>query len=271
MSKWIVTKGVHLGFIKQTVGVGTIIEHDTKNQNLIIDGVAYSPTKDLDILKNHGFVEKYKKTRKDELKKVSEVAEKERDAKFKKFDLKKEKMPVVKSDADLQKEIDISHTIKKPRKAKKEENLEVIKMDETLQERVERKQTEIPEMPIVKDDSLGDNHSVTDAERKSKEDYEKRRQDNIKKAKEAEEKLKKDWIKKNKSKEFDKVTEVIETEQKDNSSLDQEAEKEIDAKELLPKEIEDNKIPDQDTQAYPVKRKRGRPKKAKKAVSQGGK
>lgn len=250
VEKWIVKNGIHMGLIKYTVSTGAIIEHDIENQKLIIDGVAYSPTKDLDILKRHGYVELYNEEVKQEISKKAEKEQKAEEKRMKKlFENKNVKsiMPVVQSDEDMQsKEIDISYTRKqKPHKVEISNDLEVIRADETLEERVARKQSSIPKMPVVKDDSLGsingNSRNINAKVEKSKEEYERVRQENFRKAKEAEERLKKEWEVKT-----GKVTENTD-----------------DIQTIMPKEIDvkENNIPDSDT--VKVKKKRGRPRKEK--------
>lgn len=206
MEKWIVKRQVHLGFIKVTVNTGTIIEHNEAANKIVIDGIEYMPAKDLDILKRHGYVEKYSKDVKEELDKQVIEEEKVEKEKFKKFNEKKTKMKIVNSDADEHPIIDISHTRKKPVMKEISNDMEIIKAEETLQERVERKATSIPKMPIVEDDSLGETVSKsldTKTVIKSQEEYEKIRKENLEKAKETELKLKKEWLERSKPQEFD--------------------------------------------------------------------
>lgn len=155
--KWLLNKGMHLGFIKETFAAGTVIERiDNK---LVIDGKPYETTKDLDILIGHNWAEPYSDARKEQLiaqhavKKVVPKIRPEEEEIVKKT----RNMEVIESDQDLNEDIDISHTKKQPKpKIDKNAPLEVIRGDESPEERIARLTSQVPKMPIVADDSLGE-------------------------------------------------------------------------------------------------------------------
>jgi hypothetical protein len=147
--KWLVTKAMHLGFIKYSVTSGTVIDHNLTENKIVIDGQEFSNVKDLDILKRNGWVEKYSEKRLETLQKEShnDMARRAEEEAGKKPRFKE--MEVVQSDQDTHTTIDISHTKKQKasveKKSKKE--MEVVKYDETPEER---------KMPIVRDDTMVD-------------------------------------------------------------------------------------------------------------------
>jgi hypothetical protein len=149
-------RSMHLGYIKESVGAGTVIEHDTSKGTLKIEGRVFENTNDLVILKKKDWVVPYSKNAVDQIKSAGVAPV----VKLTPQELKEKPkhMQVVKSDSDLMdKEIDISHTkIAKKEPHDPKAKMEVIKGDETAAERVARLQSEIPKMPIVKDDSLGE-------------------------------------------------------------------------------------------------------------------
>lgn len=155
--KWLLNRGMHLGFVKETFAAGTVIEKiDNK---LVIDGKPYETTKDLDILIRHNWAEPYSDARKEQLtaqlavKKVIPKIRPEEEEIVKKT----RNMEVIESDQDLNEDIDISHTKKQPKpKPDKNAPLEVIRGDESPEERIARLTTQVPKMPIVADDSLGE-------------------------------------------------------------------------------------------------------------------
>jgi len=176
--KFILTKTLHLGFVKDTFRAGAVIEHDEDKGRLVIDGRRFDDTRDLDILQRHGWIVPY-----DE-----EVLAEFRQAKSEPVVHEKPKpiegMKVVQSDEDLMPDpIDIRDTqvSKRNQEAKeaarnkakqRSENrqMEIIKGDETVEERLAslKDKTDINSiservrlkrqkaaMPVVKDDSLG--------------------------------------------------------------------------------------------------------------------
>ena len=168
VKKYVMTRTMHLGYIKQTLRAGTIIEHDEAKGTLKIEGQTYENTNDLTILKNHDWAEPYSAKKAKEYKEqaVQEEKAKEENIPEEKKE-KPKKMSVVNSDIDEHDTIDISHTKKANRDAAKQaeqealkpkevQGMEIIKGDETLEERVRRLQTSIPKMPVVADDSLGE-------------------------------------------------------------------------------------------------------------------
>ena len=182
MSKYVlVVRQIHLGHIKETFKAGAVIEHDAKNNRLIIDGRTFNDARDLDILKHRSethpdspYVLPYSK----------EVAA-EAKASFAPLVTSVKKQPVaqlrvIKSDADLNEEIDVRDTqISKKTAARKEEErkrvkstkLEIVRGDQSVEERIaELKGDNSPSaiaerarikasrpavLPIVQDDSLG--------------------------------------------------------------------------------------------------------------------
>ena len=196
IEKWIVTKGMHLGFIKENVGVNAVIEHDIESRRIKIAGMDYDTDKDLMILKKHGWVEKLTK------KIENEIAKEEEEKELEEVDnimpvhgqIKGERtikgMEIIKSDSDLmEREIDIRHTKNRPPEHKqKRENLEIIRGDETQPERVARLQREKADLPIVKDDesySADNRPSLNEGqiEKKTAIDIQKIRQENLEKSK----------------------------------------------------------------------------------------
>jgi hypothetical protein len=152
--------------VKQSYPAGTVIEKVTDENGviLVIDGKKYEETRDLDILKKHGWVEPYSASAEKTLKAEHEktlvkaqpkiVQEEEESIKIKNH----KPMKIIQSDEDLMNEtIDISHTKPAPKKAyDKNAPMEVIRGDESDVERIARLQTEIPKMPIVEgDESFG--------------------------------------------------------------------------------------------------------------------
>jgi hypothetical protein len=157
VEKWVMTRGMHLGFIKESLSAGTIIEHNLEDRFIKADGRKFDSDKDLDILKRHGWVVPYSEEVVQEIIEqggVTAVVQQPAPD-----DKKVEPMKVIKSDADLMgDDIDISHTVTANRKAAEEADdggLEVIKGDESPEDRVKRLESSIPKMKVVQDDSLG--------------------------------------------------------------------------------------------------------------------
>ena len=164
--KFILKQSMHLGCIKQTFGMGTIMEKIVAaegSDTIFIDGKPYKDTRDFDILVRHGWLLPFSKEVHETLiaKRNAPVSKPAVTPKAKAEDKAKMKhLEVIECDSDLNEDIDISHTKtpKKEHNKDKKASLEVIKgdgiEDETPEERVRRKQTEIPKMPIVEDETL---------------------------------------------------------------------------------------------------------------------
>ncbi len=167
--KWILNKSMHLGYIKDSFAKGVVIEHFIEEKSLLIDGRRFNEIRDLTILKrqtgknpNDPWVLPFSEEAIEVAQATSVPV-----VKPKPIQNKTEKMNVVKCDDDVMGQIDISHTqISKIKKeaadaevASAKENLEVVRGDESQQERVIRLQETVPNMPIVKDDSLGESVS----------------------------------------------------------------------------------------------------------------
>lgn len=202
MSKWIMNKEMHLGFIRQTVGKGSIIEHDEDKNVLVIDGVTYDVVKDLNILRKHGLVLPYDESAASIAKKEANTENEAREARIREHKGKdkddSQKMEIVRDDSEDHPMIDISHTKKQNHMPREINNdMEVIKGDEDPSERQakaeelkEEQNEDKPEkMPIVQDDSLGNvvgeaslNQTAT-PKSISAEEHEKIRQENQNKAK----------------------------------------------------------------------------------------
>ena len=182
--KWILTvKELHLGHCKETFRAGAVIELDEANGRLIIDGRRFNDTRDLDVLKrqsgrdpeNPWVIPFSPEARQEVLAAVAPVAI----SRAKKL-RPDQKLQVIKSDEDLNEEIDISATkISKINAAAKEavrqkvktNGMEIIRGDETVEERLaslkgktdmgsiaERariKASGSVRMAVVRDDSLG--------------------------------------------------------------------------------------------------------------------
>jgi len=179
--KFILTvRELHLGFIKETFRAGAVIEHDEASGRLIVDGRRFDDTRDLDLLKKHGWVVPYSEE-------AMEVVLEDREIGFTAKPKPKPKpgegMDIVQSDEDSHETIDISHTQVSKANAKdkedaraqakgreKDRKMEIIKGDETVDERIKRLEgktdmnsvaervrlkRQATDMPIVKDDSLG--------------------------------------------------------------------------------------------------------------------
>jgi len=176
--KFILTRTLHLGFVKDTFRAGAVIEHHDDRDMLVIDGRRFNDTRDLDILQRHGWIVPY-----DE-----EVLEEFRSAAPAPVAKPKPKpgegMQVVQSDEDLMADpIDISDTkvSQRNQEAKeasreaaktreKDRKMEVIKGDESVEERLAalkdktdigsiservRLKRQAAKMEVVQDDSLG--------------------------------------------------------------------------------------------------------------------
>lgn len=177
--KFILTKTMHLGFVKDTFQKGAVIEHDEDRGVLIINGRKFQDTRDLDILQRHNWIVPYDKEVLEEF-----LASTQPEPVVKKKPRPGENMEVVQSDEDLMADpIDIRETqvSKRNNEAKetsreaarnreKDRKMEVIKGDESVEERLAtlKDKTDInsmservrlkqqrAKMDVVHDDSLG--------------------------------------------------------------------------------------------------------------------
>jgi hypothetical protein len=177
-----VKSGLHFGHIKETFGAGAVIEHDSANKTLIIDGRKFDDVRDLDILKRQAvkFPDRAWIVPFSEEKLAEIIDSKPVRAEAQKKPRPGENMKVVKSDEDLTEPIDIKDTQiskrsqevkEEQRKKVKSDKLEIVRGDETVEERIARLKdktdlsskaerarlmaTTPAKMPIVRDDSLG--------------------------------------------------------------------------------------------------------------------
>ena len=176
--KLILTKTLHLGFVKDTFAAGSVIEHDEERDVLTINGRRFDDTRDLDILRRHNWIIPYDEDV------LAEFLEATPEPVVQKKPRPGDGMEVVRSDEDQMPEpIDIRDTqvSKRNQEAKeeareaarnrdKDRKMEVIKGDETVEERLAslKDKTDINSiservrlkrqraaMPVVQDDSLG--------------------------------------------------------------------------------------------------------------------
>jgi len=159
--RWVVNTAMHLGLVKYSVSVGTVIEFDPAERKMYIDGQSFEDIRDLEILKNNGWVDEYSEAGAKATKQRGEQQEAERDARMAEMKEPATEMPVVQSDSDDHDIIDISHTRKEKDTGTREvsNDMEIIRGDEPIEERIARLNAEKAEkdaMPVVRDDSLGD-------------------------------------------------------------------------------------------------------------------
>jgi len=182
--KWILTvKELHFGHCKETFRAGAVIELDESNGRLIIDGRRFNDTRDLDVLKRHSqnfpndpWVIPFSTEAR------AEVVEAIRPKPVSQHKTLKpdQQMQVIKSDQDLNEEIDISATkvsrinaqAKEAARTKvKTDGMEIIRGDESVEdrlaslkgktdmgsiaERARLKASGSVRMAVVKDDNLG--------------------------------------------------------------------------------------------------------------------
>ena len=182
--RWILTQAMHLGFLKESFGKGTVLEFDPETKQLTVDGRRFDDYRDMDVLRNFSvkhpdrpLVVEYS----DEA--LSEIrnSDDERPRMTGKDDRKR--LEVVQSDRDLHEDIDVSDTKVSVRNAErkaarkqrvKDEGLEVIRGDETAEERNARlkeaddvdaasraervrllQERKVGKPKVVRDDSLG--------------------------------------------------------------------------------------------------------------------
>jgi hypothetical protein len=182
MEKYILTKSMHLGYVRESFGRGSVIVFYPDTLKLKIDGRTFEDYRDLEILKRHAeknpqnpwivpFTEETLSEILDGSLEPAPLVQK-RDNDF---------MTIIQSDADLHDTIDISNTkISKINSDKREmqrqhikdDGLDIIRGDESVEERIARlktaKNTDLSaraervkllekraKMPIIRDDSLG--------------------------------------------------------------------------------------------------------------------
>jgi hypothetical protein len=185
MESYILTRSMHLGYLKETFGRGAVINFNPETRRLTIDGRSFEDYRDLEILKRQAakkphdpWIIQYSE---EALQDIRGGAEEAAPAVPKRA-ANSEGMEIVQSDEDLHETIDISNTkVSRNNQEKrdaqrqkvKDEGMEIIQGDETAEERIARlkeaKDTDIAaraervrlmsekkaDMPIVHDDSLG--------------------------------------------------------------------------------------------------------------------
>lgn len=184
MESYILTRTMHLGFLKESFGKGAVIQYYPEKSILVVDGRKFEDYRDIEILKKQAvkkphdpwiipYSEEARAILLGEEMETAPVVQPRDDG---------DKMPVIQSDADSHEVIDIGHTkVSKISNAAKEaernkvrsNDLPVIKGDESVEERLaelkDAKSTDLTaraervrlmtsqkaEMPVVRDDSLG--------------------------------------------------------------------------------------------------------------------
>jgi len=150
--KWVLKQRMHLGFARETFGVGTVIVHDTKNDILKISGRTFEDTRDLPILKAKKWVVAWSEETEAQYAPVPLVSD-EDDGED--LTIEVSGMKIVQSDEDLMgDDIDISHTKTPKKEAKRTDKMEVIRGDETVEERLAHVQERV-EIPIVSEEEAG--------------------------------------------------------------------------------------------------------------------
>lgn len=155
MEKWTVLRSIHLGFVKESVSAGTVIECDRENNRLIIEGRTFDSIKDLDILCKHGWVRPFgEQASEDEQMDERPLVQPSLNQNPNKKNIDLLGMSIESCDQDnMPDPIDISHTkMHGQKRATKKNTMEIIRGDETAAERLDRLQAERPKMPIVKAD-----------------------------------------------------------------------------------------------------------------------
>ena len=160
-----VPQSIHLGYVKENFGAGTIIELDRENKQLIIDGRKFDETRDWDILQRQAsqaearnqkpWAVPYSDEALEEQTASAQAFADHRDSRTPKSQY--EHMKVVESDRDDLPDIDIKHT-RAASKDVKDPNapLPVIKGDEPAESRIlESSEGVARGIPVVADDSLG--------------------------------------------------------------------------------------------------------------------
>ena len=185
MESYILTQTMHLGYLKESFGRGSVITFNPQTRKLTIDGRGFDDYRDLEILKRQAekkphapwIVPYSEEVLQDIRGGASEAA-----PAVPKRDANGEGMEIVRSDEDMHETIDISDTkVSKVNEAKKEaqrqnvqdNGMEIVRGDETVEDRIARlkeaKPTDLAAraervrlmsekkaaMPVVRDDSLG--------------------------------------------------------------------------------------------------------------------
>lgn len=185
MESYILTKSMHLGYLKETFGRGAVIKFDPRNRKLTIEGRQFDDVRDIEILKRQAvknpdrpWIVQYS----DEVLAAIRGELDEPEEAVPRRAPNGEGMPIVQSDEDSHQTIDIRHTqvsrIKKEaneaaRNKTRSEDLPVVKGDQSVEERLAElrsaKDTDLSaraervrlmsarkaELPVVRDDSLG--------------------------------------------------------------------------------------------------------------------
>jgi len=190
VEKWVLLRSLHLGHIKESVRAGCLIECDRDANKLVIDGRTYESTKDLDILRKHGWVRPYDENASEGFDEEP-VVKSNPDSKANQKNIDRLKMSIEVSDEDsMPTPIDIRHTKQHGiQRVAKKNDLTVIRGDENAEERLARLQTQRKEMPIVEaDDSVmamaAGHGSLNEGQVKARtaEEVERLRQEAIEKA-----------------------------------------------------------------------------------------
>lgn len=185
MESYILTKSMHLGYLKETFGRGSVLTFNQENKSLIIDGRRFDDYRDLEILKRQAaksphapwiipFTEENLQAIRGGLDQAAPAIPKRAP--------NGDGMEIIKSDEDMHDTIDISNTKISERNQERrdaqrqkvqDEGMEIIQGDESVEERIARlkeaKETDLAaraervrlmsekkaSMPIVHDDSLG--------------------------------------------------------------------------------------------------------------------
>jgi hypothetical protein len=185
MESYILTRSMHLGYLKETFGQGAVITFNPETRRLTIDGRHFDDYRDLEILKRQAakkphapWIVPYSEEVLQDLRGGAGEAA----PPVPKRASNSEGLEVVQSDEDLHETIDISDTKvsvrnqekkEAQRQRVKDEGMEIVQGDETVEERIARlksaKDTDLAaraervrlmserkaSLPVVKDDSLG--------------------------------------------------------------------------------------------------------------------
>jgi len=185
MESYILTRSMHLGYLKETFGRGAVIQSDPENRKLTVEGRRFDDVRDVEILKRQAFknpdepwIVQYSDEALAAIRGDLDEPEPAVPARVPNG----EGMPVVQSDEDSHDVIDIRHTQVSRRKREadeaarnkaRSEDLPVVKGDQSVEERLAElrraKDSDLSaraervrlmsarkaEMPVVRDDSLG--------------------------------------------------------------------------------------------------------------------
>src|SRR5210317_1377688 len=102
IEKWVMTKSMHLGFIRESFSAGTTIAHNVEDGSVFIEGRKFDTSKDLDILKRHGWVVPFSDQIVGEIKGTAVSPDVRQSIPE---DKKPDKMEIVESDEDQMKEV----------------------------------------------------------------------------------------------------------------------------------------------------------------------